>query len=234
MTREKLLALTLATFALTAVVSGGATFAVLSDRHVVTANLGAGNVNVASTPTFNSTSTGGSDAVVCEQIGDTLHNGSATDNPGDISIALEPLASESADQSIDVNDSTTYLVTVEGASKNITSYNLKFALCDPSVATFANFTHTHGIDPDKTVKDDSVDASAGVGTREGIGGSSTVVGTVTVTGESPGTTHLGIVDVEESESGPNNVNVLDINSESYNITSTSTVEVKVNESESGT
>jgi len=249
-TKQKLIALSLATFMLMSVLSGGATFAVLSDSYLVTANLSpAGNVNVApspvnvgsspvnvgsspvnvgSGPSVESTTTEDSNSEACG-IGDTLHNGSASENPGDVSILLEP-----TNQSIDAGNSTEYEVIVEGASRNITAYTLDFALCNPSVATFENYTHEHvdGMKPE--VSQDSIEVSVGVGDQID-GRFRAVLGTITITGNSSGQTRLGIVNVKED--GIQNVRYYEEESgksQTYNITSTSTVEVKVNESESGT
>ena len=110
----------------------------------------------------------------------------AVDVPA-VDVSLSP-----ADQTVDVDGQTSYDVVVEGATEGISAYSMTAALGDSSVATVEGFEHTHDPMFDNTkLTADGVNISAAVGAEAIPAGETTVLGTLTVSGESAGVTDLG-------------------------------------------
>lgn len=222
MIRTELVAVAMSVFVLMVAVSGGVTFAVLSDSHTVSVELPAGGGNASVNATATPTPAAGVDTASTDcGIGGTQHSDSG--NGQDISIVLEP----SDDRSIAVGERVEYDIYVRGATDNVGGYNLNFTLCDPQIATFENFTHTKNSRyHDTSLSLDEVVASGGNGTADGIVGPVVYLGTLTVAGNSTGQTGLGVTDVDDGH-----VRVINPAGPAYNITSTDTTVLTVEEAE---
>jgi len=137
---------------------------------------------------------GGTDGpAVSNESGDQYDVASATggtlavDWP-EVDVGLAP-----ADQTAGVGDEATYEVVVEGATEGISAYAVTSDVADSSVAGVEGFQHTH--DPmfdDTQVSEGSVEVNAAMGDNTIGASTETVLGTVTVSGESTGATAIEV------------------------------------------
>lgn len=218
---SKVVALWLATFVVVTALTGGFySHASLSESEDASASFSAtGNIsgNISSNISDKIGNSSGSLASADNQANDSLDSAEQQRN-GSIIITLQTPDSESENQSVAVGEEIRYRVVVKDAANNVTAYNLRFALSNPGIATFENFTHTKTADTQKTtVTETTIDASAGVAEFNGIEGPEVYLGTIIVAGNTTGQTTLKAVDVDEGS-----VRVIDDRLEAYNLTSIDT------------
>ncbi len=137
---------------------------------------------------------GGADGVaVSNESGDQYDVASATggtltvDWP-EVDVGLAP-----ADQTTGVGEEATYEVVVEGATEGISAYAMTIDVADSSVAGVGGFQHAH--DPtfdDTQVSEGSVEVNAAMGDNTIGASNETVLGTLTVSGESAGATAIAV------------------------------------------
>jgi hypothetical protein len=111
----------------------------------------------------------------------------AVDRP-EVDVSLTP-----AEQTAGVGEEATYEVVVEGATEGISAYAMTIDVANSSVAGVDGFEHAN--DPmfdDTQVSNGTVEVNAAMGNNAIEPSNETVLGTLTVSGESTGTTEIEI------------------------------------------
>lgn len=107
-----------------------------------------------------------------------------------VDVGLAP-----AEQAVGVEEQTGYELVVEGPTEGISAYTMSVTLDNTSVATVDGFEHAH--DPtfdDTVVTADGVNVSAALGNDTIEGSEAVVLGTLTVSGQTAGTTGLSFAE----------------------------------------
>lgn len=103
-----------------------------------------------------------------------------------VDVGLTPV-----EQTLSAGSTTSYDLVVDGAVEGISAYTMSIELSNSTAATIEGFEHASDPQFDNTeVTDTAVNVSAAMGDNTIASGEDLVLGTLTVSGETPGTTDL--------------------------------------------